>query len=79
MADKHNISNGEMHCNCRLLPDHIVRIITRRNNIMRANTFDPGLNLLNEEITSDTQKHKQNILKEHLDAHCGHRHNTHIL
>ena len=35
------------------------------------------LKLLNEEITSDIQKHKQNIWKEHLDAHWDHRHNTH--
>ena len=35
--------------------------------------------LLNEEITSCIQKHKENIWKEHLDAHWAHRHNTHIL
>ena len=35
----------------------------------RANTCDPALKLLNEEITYDIQKHKQNIWKEHLDAH----------
>ena len=29
--------------------------------------------------TSNIQKHKQNIWKEHLDAHLDHRHNTHIL
>ena len=46
---------------------------------MRANTCDPALKLLNEEITSDIQKHKQNIWKEHLDAHWDHRHNTHTL
>ena len=33
----------------------------------------------NEEITSDIQKYKQNIWKEHLDAHWDHRHNTHTL
>ena len=44
--------------------------------IMRANTCDPVLKLLNEEITSDIQKHKQNIWKKHLDAHWDHRHNT---
>ena len=38
-----------------------------------------ALKLLNEEITSDIQKHKQNICKEHLDAHWHHRHNTHTL
>ena len=43
----------------------------------RANTCDPALTLLNEEITPDTQK--QNIWKEHLDAHWDHRHNMHIL
>ena len=52
---------------------------TQRNNIRRANTCDPALKLLNEEITSDIQKHKQNIWKEHLDAHWDHRHNTHTL
>ena len=35
--------------------------------------------LLNEEITSDIQKHKQNLWKEYLDPHWDHRHNTHIL
>ena len=79
MADKHNIPKGKMHSNCRLLPDHIVCKITQRNNIRRANTCDPTFKLLNEEITSDIQKHKQNLWKEHLDAHWDHKHNTHIL
>ena len=59
MADKHNISKGKMHSNCRLLSDHIVCKITQRNNIRRENTCDPALKLLNEEITSHIQKHKQ--------------------
>ena len=63
----------------RLLPEDIVCKITQRNNIRRANTCDPTLKLLNEEITSDIQKHKQNIWKEHLDAHWDRRHNTHTL
>ena len=79
MADKHNIPKGKTHSNCRLLPDHIVCKITQRNNIRRANTCDPALKLLNEEITSDIQKHKQNIWKEHLGAYWHHRYNTHIL
>ena len=68
-----------MHSNCRLLPEDIVCKITQRNNIRRANTCDPALKLLNEEITSDIQKHKQNIWKAHLDAHWDHKHNTHTL
>ena len=68
-----------MHSNCRLLLDNIVCKITQRNNIRRANTCDPVLKLLNQEITSDIQKHKQNIWKEHLDAHWDHRQNTHTL
>ena len=79
MADKHNIPKGKMHSNCRLLPEDIVCNITQRNNIRRANTGDPALKLLNEEITSDIQKHKQNIWKEHLNAHWDHRHNPHTL
>ena len=79
MADKQNIPKGKMHSNCRLLPEDIVCKITQRNNIRRANTCDPALKLLNEEITSDIQKHKQNIWKEHLDALWDHRHNTHTL
>ena len=59
MADKHNIPKGKMHSNCRLLPEDIVCKITQRNNIRRTNTCDPALKLLNEEITSDIQKHKQ--------------------
>ena len=68
-----------MHSNCRLLPEDIVCTINQRNNIRRANTCDPALKLQNEEITSDIQKHKQNIWKEHLDAHWDHRYNTHTL
>ena len=79
MSDKHNIPKGKMQSNCRLLPEDIVCKITQRNNIRRANTCDPVLKLRNEEITFDIQKHKQNIWKEHLDAHWDHRHNTHIL
>ena len=69
MADKHNIPNGKMHSNCRLLHDHIVCKITQRNIIRRANACNPALKLLDEEITSDIQRHKQNLWKEHLDAH----------
>ena len=79
MADKQNIPNGKMHSNCRLLPEDIVCKITQRNNIRRANTRDPALKLLNEEITSHIQKHKRNIWQEHLDAHWDHMHNTHTL
>ena len=68
-----------MHSNCRLLPEDIVCKSTQRNNIRRANTCDPALKLLIEEITLDIQKLKQNIGKEHLDAHWDHRHNTHTL
>ena len=78
-TDKDNIPKGMMHSNCMLLPDHIVCKITQRNNIRRADTCDPSLKLLNEEITSDIQKHKQNLWNEHLDAHWDHRHNTFIL
>ena len=77
MADKHNIPKGMMHIYFRLLPEDILCKITQRNNIRRATTCDPALKLLTEEITSDIQKHKQDIWKEHLDAHCDHRHNTH--
>ena len=73
------LPKGKMHSNCRLLPEDIVCKITQRNNIRRAKTCDPALKLLNKEITSDIQKHKQNIWKEHLDAHWDHRHNTHTL
>ena len=79
MADKHNIPKAKMHSNCRLLTEDTVCKITQRNNISRANTWDPALNLLNEEITSDIQKRKQNISNEHIYAHWDHRHNTHIL
>ena len=79
MADKHTIPKVKMHRNCRLLPGHIVCKITQRNNIRRANTYDPALKLLNEEITSDILKHKQNLWKEHLNAHWSHRHNRYIL
>ena len=79
IANKHNIPKGKMHINCRLLPEDIVCKITQRNNIRRANTCDPALKLLNEDITSDIQKHKHNIWKEHLDAHWDHRHKTHVL
>ena len=79
MADKHTIPKGKMHSNCMLLPEDIVCKITQRNNIKRTNTCDPALKLLNEEITSDIQKHKQNIWKEHLDAQWDHKHNTHTL
>ena len=61
MADKHNIPKGKMHIKCRLLPDNIVCKITQINNTRRANTCDPALKLINEEITSDIQKHKQDL------------------
>ena len=78
-ADKPNIPTGKMHNKCSFLPDHIVCKTKQRNNIQRANTCDPALKLLNEEITSDIQKHIQNLWKEYLDAHWDHRHNMHII
>ena len=77
MTDKHNIQKGKMHSKCRLLSDHIVCKITQRNNIRREHTCDLALKLLNEEITAEIQKHKQNLWKDHFDAHWDHRHNTH--
>ena len=77
MADKHNMPKSKMHFNCRLLADHIVCKITQKN-IRRANTYDLALKLLNEETTSDIQKHKQNKWKVHFDAHWDHRHTTYI-
>ena len=78
-TDDHNIPKGKMHSNVGILPDHIVCKITQRNNIRKTNTCDLALKLLNGEITSDIQTHKQNIWKEHLDAHWDHRHNIHTL
>ena len=68
-----------MHSNCRILPNHIICKITQINNMRRANTCDPALKLLNEEITSDILEHTQNLRKEHLYTHWEHRHNTHIV
>ena len=79
MADKQSIPGGRMHSNCRLLPEDIVCKVTQRNNIRRVDACDPALKLLNEEITSDIQKHKQNIWKEHLDARWDHGRNTHTI
>ena len=79
MADKHNIPKGKMHSNCMFVTDHIVCKIIQRNNMRRAKACDPVLKLLNEEITSDIHTHKQNLWKEHLDAHRDYRHNTHYL
>ena len=59
--------------------DHIVCKFTQINNIRRANTGDPALKLLNGEITSDIQKHEQNLWNEYLYVHWDHMHNTHIL
>ena len=74
MADKHNIPKGKMHNipkgkmhrNCKLLSEDIVCKITQRNNIWRANTCDPALKLLNEEITHS----------HHLSAHTSTTDNT---
>ena len=78
MADKHNIPKSNVHITCMPLLYNIVCTLSQRNNLRRAITCDPALKLLNEEITFHIQKHKQNIWKEHLDAHWHHRHNTHI-
>ena len=78
MADKQNIPKGKMHSNCRLLSEDIVCKITQRNNIRRANTCDPALKLLNEEITSDIQKtqtkHMEGALRRSLGSQAQHTH-----
>ena len=78
MADKQNIPKGKMHSNCRLLPEDIVCKITQRNNIRRANTCDPALQLLNEEIASDIQKtqtkHMEGALRRSLGSQAQHTH-----
>ena len=79
MEDKHTIPKGKIYSNCRLLPEDIVCRITQRNNMRRVNICGPTLKHLNEDITSDIHPHKQNIWKDHLDAHWDHRHNTHII
>ena len=61
MADKQDIPEGKMHGNCRLLPEDMVCKVTQGNSIGRADTCDPALRLLGEEMTSDIQKHRQNI------------------
>ena len=79
MSDKHNIPGGNMHSNCRLLPEDIVCKVTQGNSIGRADACGPVLKLLGEEMTSDIEEHKQNLWREHLAAQWDHRHNTHIL
>ena len=77
MADNHSIPKGKIHSNCRLVPDHILCNITQRNNIRRANTCDPSLKLLNEEITSDiqnTNKHMEGTLRYTLGSQTQHAH-----
>ena len=64
-----------MHSNCKLLPNLIVCKMTQRHTIRRANTCDPALN---EEITTDIQKHKQTLWKEHLDAQRAYSLEDHI-
>ena len=80
MADKQNIPKGKMHSNCRLLPEDIVCKITQINNIRRANTCDPALKLLNEEITSDIQKTQtkpmEGTLRRSLGSHAQHTHGS---
>ena len=63
MTDQHNIQKGKMHSNCMFLPDHIVCKRTKRNNTRRANSCDPAIKLLEDEITSDIHIHKQNLCK----------------
>ena len=81
MVDKQNIPKGKIHRNCGLLPDQIVCKITQRNNMRRANTCDPALRLLNEEITSDIHRskgvqpndsHARTITVTHCDNHKVH-------
>ena len=76
--NKHNIPNGKMHSTCRYLPDHIVCKITQGNNIRRANTCDPVLKLLNEEInfrhTKTQTKPMEGILRCTLGSQDQHAH-----
>ena len=79
MVDKHNIPTGKMHGNCMLLPDHMLCKITQKDNMRRANTCDPALKLLNEEITSDmhTQtKHKEGAYRCTLGSQAQDTHFT---
>ena len=75
MVDKNNIPKGKMHSKCMLLPDYIVCKITQRNNIRRANTYDPAIKLLNEEITSDIQNTNKTY-EHHTHYNSGPRANT---
>ena len=67
---------------CSLSMIHVSTTVHQNtSNAFLHDIYDwfPAVKLLNEEITSDIQKHKQNIWKEHLDAHWDHMHNTHTL
>ena len=75
MTDRHNIPKGKMHSNGRLLPEDIACKITQRDNIRKANTCDPLLKLLNEEITSNIQtKHMEGASRRSLGPQAQHTH-----
>ena len=80
LADKHNIPKGKMHRNCKILLGHILCNITQRKSMRSANTCDPSLKHINEEITSDIhtqQIHRTSITTMPL---CDHQiHNTSFL
>ena len=64
-----------MHSNFRLFPGDILCKITQRNSIRRANTCDPALKLINEEITyKNTNKHMEGALTRTLGSQTQHTH-----
>ena len=79
MADRHTIPKSEMHSDCRILPGRMVCKITQGDGMGGADACGPALKILGEEITSDIEKHRKTLWKEHLNAHWYRGHSVHIL
>ena len=78
-ADKNNIPKGHIKATIKPIPEHIRNKITERNNMRMKNPTDTNITNINNEITHDIAKHRQQLWKEKLEGDWSHSKNTHIL
>ena len=78
IADKYNIPKGRMHSTHPLTRPHGMQNHTKKQHKVRKHLWSSSQTLKWGDKLRHT-KHKQNLWKEHLDAHWDHRNNTNIL
>jgi hypothetical protein len=78
-ADKKHVPKGRKPTKNLSLPTEIINKIKIRDKLRKANRQNLRLKELNNEITVDIRKHKNNLWQQKLNENWDHKTNSHIL